>query len=101
MGRSGARLDAYAHHPYALTPTETPWSGGCAKNCETITMATIGRLLTETQKAFKRPLRHLADGARLPGESSRPHPRRVAGEAGHVYRGRRVQGMGDPAESIS
>ena len=57
MGRSGARLDAYAHHPYALTPTETPWSGGCTKNCETITMATIGRLLTETQKAFKRPIR--------------------------------------------
>ena len=56
MGRAGAHLDAYAHHPYALTPTETPWSGGCA-NCETITMATLGRLLTETQKAFKRPVR--------------------------------------------
>jgi len=51
MGHAGARLDAYAHHPYALSPSETPWSGGCA-DCETITMATIGRLVTETQKAF-------------------------------------------------
>ena len=56
MGRAGARLDAYAHHPYALSPRETPWSGGC-DHCETITMATIGRLVTETQKAFKRPVR--------------------------------------------
>ena len=56
MGSSGARLDAYAHHPYALTPKETPWSGGC-DHCETITMATLDRLVTETQKAFKRPVR--------------------------------------------
>ena len=51
MGRAGARLDAYAHHPYALSPSETPWGGGCA-HCETITMATIGRLVSETRKAF-------------------------------------------------
>jgi hypothetical protein len=51
MGRLGARLDAYAHHPYALVPGETPWSGGC-DHCETITMATIGRLVNETRKAF-------------------------------------------------
>jgi hypothetical protein len=51
MGRAGARLDAYAHHPYALSPKETPWSGGC-DHCETITMATIGRLVSETQRAF-------------------------------------------------
>src|SRR4051812_16279206 len=56
MGRAGARLDAYAHHPYALSPTETPWGGGC-KHCETITMATLDRLVSETQKAFKRPVR--------------------------------------------
>ena len=56
MARAGARLDAYAHHPYALAPSETPWSGGC-DHCETITMATIGRLVTETQKAFGRPVR--------------------------------------------
>lgn len=51
MGRLGARLDAYAHHPYALVPGETPWSGGC-DHCETITMATIGRLVNEARKAF-------------------------------------------------
>ena len=56
MGRAGARLDAYAHHPYALSPSETPWSGGCA-HCQTITMSTIGRLVTETQNAFGRPVR--------------------------------------------
>jgi hypothetical protein len=56
MGRSGARLDAYAHHPYALSPKETPWSGGC-DHCETITMSTLDRLVTETTKAFKRPVR--------------------------------------------
>lgn len=56
MGRAGARLDAYAHHPYALSPSETPWSGGCAP-CQTITMSTIGKLVTETRKAFGRPVR--------------------------------------------
>jgi hypothetical protein len=56
MGRAGARLDAYAHHPYALNPTETPWGAGCGQ-CETITMATLGRLVTETRTAFGRPVR--------------------------------------------
>jgi hypothetical protein len=56
MGTSGARLDAYAHHPYALSTKETPWSGGC-DHCETITMSTLDRLVTETRKAFKRPVR--------------------------------------------
>jgi hypothetical protein len=51
MGRARAHLDAYAHHPYALAPGETPWGGGCT-HCDTITMATIGRLVTETSKAF-------------------------------------------------
>lgn len=56
MGAAGARLDAYAHHPYALSRTETPWGGGC-DHCETITLSTIGRLLVETRRAFKRPVR--------------------------------------------
>jgi len=56
MGRAGARLDAYAHHPYSLSPSETPWSGGCAR-CQTITMSTIDKLVTETRKAFGRPVR--------------------------------------------
>jgi hypothetical protein len=52
MGRAGARLDAYAHNPYPLTPRrETPWSGGCSR-CSTITMATLERLQSEVARAF-------------------------------------------------
>ena len=52
MDAARARLDAYAHHPYPLRPrTETPWSGGCA-HCETITMATLERLISEVRRAF-------------------------------------------------
>ena len=51
MSAAGARLDVYAHHPYPLRPRETPWTGGC-DHCETITMATLGRLLTEVYRAF-------------------------------------------------
>ncbi len=51
MGRAGARLDAYAHHPHPLSPAETPFTGGC-KRCLTITLATLERLLDETRKAF-------------------------------------------------
>jgi hypothetical protein len=53
MDRAGARLDAYAHNPYPLSRFETPTSGGCG-HCETITMATIDRLLREVGKAFGR-----------------------------------------------
>jgi hypothetical protein len=52
-GMRGARLDAYAHHPYPSTPRETPFAGGCG-HCETITMATLERLLTEVGRAFGR-----------------------------------------------
>jgi hypothetical protein len=51
MAKAHARLDAYAHNPYPLRPGETPTSGGC-DHCETITMATLPRLLTHVQKAF-------------------------------------------------
>lgn len=51
MGRAGARLDAYAHHPHPLSRTETPFSGGCSW-CETISMANLDRLLVEVRKAF-------------------------------------------------
>ena len=52
MDAARARLDAYAHHPYPLRPrVETPWSGGCA-HCETITMATLERLIAEVRRAF-------------------------------------------------
>ena len=47
MGRAGAKLDAYAHHPYPLQPqVETPWSGGC-RHCQTISMASLDRLIAE------------------------------------------------------
>ena len=52
MSRAGARLDAYAHNPYPLSPhTETPWNGGCA-GCRTITMATLPKLLHDVDRAF-------------------------------------------------
>ena len=51
MAAARARLDAYAHNPYPLAPRETPTSGGC-DHCETITMATLPRLLTDVQRAF-------------------------------------------------
>jgi hypothetical protein len=51
MAASHARLDAYAHNPYPLRPGETPMSGGC-DHCETITMATLPRLLRDVQRAF-------------------------------------------------
>jgi hypothetical protein len=53
MDRAHARLDAYAHNPYPLRRFETPTSGGC-DHCETVTMATIDRLLREVGKAFGR-----------------------------------------------
>lgn len=51
MGRAGAHLDAYAHHPHPLSPAETPFSGGCSR-CETISMADLDRLLVEVRASF-------------------------------------------------
>ena len=51
MGRAGARLDAYAHHPHPLSPAESPFKGGC-DHCTTISMANLERLLTEVRRAF-------------------------------------------------
>jgi hypothetical protein len=51
MGAAHAKLDAYAHHPYPSKPTETPSSGGC-KNCPSITMATIPKLLILVRREF-------------------------------------------------
>jgi len=51
MRSAGARLDAYAHHPYPSSSRETPFAGGCA-HCATITMATLERLLAEVGRAF-------------------------------------------------
>ena len=51
MGRAGAHLDAYAHHPHPLSPGETPFTGGCSW-CRTISMATLDRLVDETRAVF-------------------------------------------------
>jgi hypothetical protein len=51
MRSAGARLDAYAHHPYPSSTRETPFAGGCG-HCATITMATLERLLAEVGRAF-------------------------------------------------
>jgi len=52
MHAAHARLDAYAQNPYPLDPRrETPLRGGCA-SCPTITMATIGHLVSEVSRNF-------------------------------------------------
>ena len=51
MATAHAKLDAYAHHPYPLRPNETPSSGGC-RNCPSITMATLPKLLILVRRAF-------------------------------------------------
>ena len=52
MGNAGAKLDAYAHHPYPGRPqSETPWSPKCV-NCLTIAMADLERLEREVNRAF-------------------------------------------------
>jgi hypothetical protein len=52
MDAAGARLDAYAHHPYPVFPGDTPHRGGCS--CKTITMATLERLIRIVGTAFPR-----------------------------------------------
>jgi hypothetical protein len=51
MAAAHADLDAYAHHPYASTPAETPSSGGC-RECSSITFATIRKLLVLVKHFF-------------------------------------------------
>jgi hypothetical protein len=51
MAAARAKFDAYAHHPYPSNPAETPSSGGC-KNCPSITMATIRKLLILVRRSF-------------------------------------------------
>jgi Cellulase (glycosyl hydrolase family 5) len=51
MRAANARLDAYAHHPYPLDPTETPFAGAC-RACSSLTLASLDRLLAELSRAF-------------------------------------------------
>jgi hypothetical protein len=53
MKQAKARFDAYAHHPYPTDPRQTPFSGGC-RHCETITMATLERLISVVGRNFGR-----------------------------------------------
>ena len=51
MRAAHAKLDAYAHHPYPVRAGETPLDGGCGR-CETITMATLDRLIRDVRSSF-------------------------------------------------
>jgi hypothetical protein len=52
MHAARAHLDAYAQNPYPLDPKrETPLTGGCG-HCTTVTMATIGRLVSLLDRDF-------------------------------------------------
>jgi hypothetical protein len=54
MRAAHARLDAYAHNPYPLDPKrESPFRGGC-RNCTTITMATLDKLVSLVSRNFPR-----------------------------------------------
>jgi hypothetical protein len=53
MHAAHAKLDAYAHNPYPLSPRESPFAGGCG-HCTTITMATMERLESLVAKDFPR-----------------------------------------------
>jgi hypothetical protein len=97
MAAAGAKLDAYAHHPYPERPRiETPTTGGCAK-CSTITMATLDRLLGEVQRAFGPKRIWLTEYAyqsnppdRLLGVSRSLQARYIGEAASRVYRTPRV-----------
>lgn len=52
MALAGARLDAYAHNPYPLSPKETPTTDGCA--CSALTMGNLDRLIAVVGQAFPR-----------------------------------------------
>jgi len=51
MALAHAKLDAYTHHPYPSSPVETPSSHGC-RNCPSITMATLPKLLILVRRYF-------------------------------------------------
>ena len=52
MKAAHAKLDAYAHNPYPTRPgVETPLNGACGY-CDVISMANLGRLITEVRRDF-------------------------------------------------
>jgi hypothetical protein len=51
MAAAHARLDAYAHNPYATRRIESPLKGACAY-CDVISMANLNKLLKEVRRDF-------------------------------------------------
>ena len=96
MKAAGARLDAYAHHPYPTSRFETPSAGGCT-HCDTITMATLDRLLRETARAWPAARVWLTEYGyqtnppdRLAGVSPAAQARYLADASLRAYRAPRV-----------
>ena len=55
MSAAHARLDAYSHHPYAVTPGETPFGfarGVCRYCTGVLTMANLEKLIAEVKRDF-------------------------------------------------
>ncbi len=94
MRAAGARLDAYAHHPYPGRPSDSPSAGGCRQaGCETITMATLERLLAEVTRAFGAKRIWLTEYAYQtgPGGVSQQRQAELLGQAAlRVYKAPRV-----------
>jgi hypothetical protein len=94
MDRAGARLDAYAHHPYPVFPGDTPFVGGC--KCPVLTMAKVERLLRIVGGAFPRARIWLTEYAYQTnppdrfGVSPELQARYVGEAARRVYTARRV-----------
>ena len=51
MAKAQAKLDAYAHNPYATRPLESPLRGACPY-CDVISMANLNRLVKEVHRNF-------------------------------------------------
>jgi hypothetical protein len=51
MAVAHAKLDAYAHNPYATRPLESPFGGACPY-CDVISMANLNRLVKEVHRHF-------------------------------------------------
>jgi hypothetical protein len=51
MKAAGARLDAYAHNPYPVSPRETPFHSLCA-GCAVLSMASLPAIRADVTRAF-------------------------------------------------
>ena len=93
----GARLDAYAHHPYPANRFETPSGPRCAR-CVAITMSNLERLISEVSRAFgRKPIWITEYGYqtnppdRLLGVSQAQQARFIGEAALRVFRAPRVE----------